>query len=91
MSTSLGESGLEARKGFDTFRSEMRRILSERFNEEELRTLAFDFGCDYDDLPGQGKAAKARDFVAYCERRGSIRDILIIGKQQRPDIRWPHL
>ena len=33
----------------------LRRILTERFDAEGLRTLCFDLGTDYDDLPGRGK------------------------------------
>lgn len=50
-------------------RAEIRRILSHSFNHEELRTLCFDLGLSYDDLPGQGVQAKARDLVDYCEKR----------------------
>ena len=50
----------------------LRQILAERFNEGELRTLCFDLGIDYENLPGQGKADKARELVAYFQRRGDI-------------------
>jgi hypothetical protein len=66
----------------------LRQILSRRFDEGELRTLCFDSGMDYDSLPGTGKADKARELVAYFERRERIPDLVRIGKQLRPDISW---
>jgi hypothetical protein len=41
----------------------LRELLTTRFNEGELRTFCFDLGIDYDDLPGAGKAGRARELV----------------------------
>ena len=66
----------------------LRKILTTRFNESELRTLCFDLGVDYDGLRGTGKADKARELVAYCERHKGIAKLVALGKQLRPDIDW---
>ena len=66
----------------------LRRILTERFDEGELRTLCFDLGIDYDNLPGSGKADKARELVAYSERHGYIPELVRVAEKQRPDISW---
>lgn len=66
----------------------LRRILTDRFDEEELRTLCFDLNVDYADLPGRGKAGKARELVAYLQRRDRISECIEVGKQSRPDILW---
>jgi hypothetical protein len=66
----------------------VRQILASRFDENELRTLCFDLGMDYESLPGSGKTDKARELVAYCERHNCIPELTRIGKQQRPDIDW---
>ena len=50
----------------------LRRQLCERFDLEELRTLCADLGVDFDDLRGEGKTAKAREFVALMQRRGQL-------------------
>jgi hypothetical protein len=69
-------------------RSRLRRVLAERFDEGELRTLCFDLGIEYDDLPGEGRADKARELVAYLERRDRIPDLIEIGERIRPDVSW---
>lgn len=66
----------------------LRRILTERFNDGELRTLCFDLGVDYDSLPGEGKTDRARELIAYLERHGRISELVRVGKQLRPDVSW---
>ncbi|MFP4436184.1 MAG: TIR domain-containing protein [Chloroflexaceae bacterium] len=66
----------------------LRELLTTRFNEGELRTLCFDLGIDYDDLPGAGKADKARELVSYCARHARLVDLPARGRQVRPDISW---
>jgi hypothetical protein len=48
---------------------ELRQLLDEHFSAEELHTLCFDLGLDYETLPGAGKGAKVREMVAYMQRR----------------------
>jgi len=68
--------------------AKLRQILATRFDEEELRTLCFDLGINYDDLPGQGNANKARELIAYLDRHDRISELVSIGKQLRPDVAW---
>jgi hypothetical protein len=53
----------------------LRQILTEHFDEGELRTLCFDLRVDYQSLPGEGKADKARELVAYCDRHERIAEL----------------
>ena len=66
----------------------LRQILALLFDEEDLRTLCFDLGVDYDNLPARGKAYKARELVKYLGRHNRISELLRIGKELRPDISW---
>ena len=66
----------------------LHQILATRFDEGELRTLCFDLGIDYDNLPDDGKANQARELVAYLGRRGRISELVRRGKELRPDIPW---
>ena len=47
-------------------------ILASRFSDGELRDLCFDLGVDYESLAGEGKSAKARELIAYLQRRGRL-------------------
>ena len=68
--------------------AQLRKNLISYFDEEELRTLCSDLGVDYDSLRGEGKAAKARELVTYCERRGCIPKLLRKCIELRPNASW---
>ncbi len=66
----------------------LRQVLSERFHLEELRTLCFDLGIDWDDLPAQGKAGKVRELVSHFAQRRRIEELIQFLERRRPDISW---
>lgn len=70
---------------------DLRRILTDRFNESELQTLCFDLQVKYDTLPGSGAADKARELIAYLVRRQQLGRLIEIGQRLRPDVDWPLL
>ena len=71
--------------------TELRRLLTTRFNEGELRDLCADLGIDYESLPGDGKADKARELVAYFERRGRIIELDTASRRLRPNSGWSNV
>ncbi len=66
----------------------LRQMLVERFSEDELRTLCHDLGVDFEVLGGHGKAGRARELVAYLERRERLDDLVRAGRLHRPDVAW---
>ena len=66
----------------------LRQVLDERFDVGELRTFCFDLGIDYDNLPGERKADKARELISYLERHNRLSHLVVLGKARRPDISW---
>lgn len=66
--------------------SGLRATINNLFNEEELRTLTFDMGIDYDSLPARGKAGRARELIAYMERRDRLSELVEYIERERPDI-----
>jgi hypothetical protein len=60
-------------------------------SEGELRTLCADLGVDYESLPPGGKADKARELVAYCERHGRVAELIALVRKVRPDVPRPRL
>jgi len=69
-------------------RVELAQTLATHFDKEELRTLCFHLGIDYDDLPAEGKGNKAREIVKYLERRSRIAELVETGRRLRPDVPW---
>ena len=64
-------------------------LLIQHFSAEELRTLCFSLGIEYDDLPGSGRTDKARELVAYCQRHSRLPDLQKAVTQARPNVTWP--
>jgi hypothetical protein len=69
----------------------LRQILSTRLSEEELRTLCFDLGVDYENLGGESKAAHARELVSYFERRERLEDLINGCRNSLPELPWESL
>ncbi len=63
----------------------LRQILADYFSQDELRTLCFEIGVDYEDLPGDGKGSKARELVIYLERQERIPELIAICRTLRPN------
>jgi hypothetical protein len=60
-------------------------VLHTRFDQEELRTLCFKLGVNYDDLRGEGHSAKARELVLYMSRRmGGLERLRAVIQAERP-------
>ncbi|MCI0649374.1 MAG: AAA family ATPase [Chloroflexi bacterium] len=70
---------------------ERRRLLAminEAFDEEELRTLAFDLLVDYEDLRGSKRGDKARELILYLERRDQLPMLIESAQTIRPHMNW---
>lgn len=61
-------------------------ILRDRTNIDELRSLCFTLHLDYDTLPGSNRSGKARELVAYFDRRHALEQLGAALTQLRPDI-----
>jgi AAA+ ATPase superfamily predicted ATPase len=61
-------------------------IITSYFNLEELRTLYFDLGIDYDSLSGMGKGGKARELIMFMERHGRLDELVRLITEYRPSI-----
>ena len=66
----------------------LRQQINDHFDLEELRTLSFDLGAHYDDLRGEGRANKARELIAYLQRRGRIAELVARCAHLRPNAVW---
>jgi hypothetical protein len=58
-------------------------ILKTKFSLEELKELAHSLGIDLDDLPPGGRGLKAQELLGYFERRGQIRNLLVVVSRSR--------
>ena len=66
-------------------------LLAARFDGQELQTLCFYLGVEYENLPAEGTAYKARELVRYLDRRDRLLECVETGKRLRPDIDWENV
>lgn len=66
--------------------STLRRVLTERYNLEELRTLCFDLGVNYNSLGGEGLGGKARELIAHMQRQGTFDRLVSAIRSERGSI-----
>lgn len=56
-------------------RVQLLKMLTTNFSTEELNTIAFSLGVDWDDLPGNERKSKGRELITYLERNGRLNDL----------------
>ena len=67
---------------------QLRQQLVAAFDESELQDLCFDLSVDYESLPAQGKANKARGLIELMMRNGRLPDLLTNCAALRPHLNW---
>jgi len=60
---------------------ELRSLLIESFDLEELHSLCFDLDINFDSLAGSTIDSKARELIAYCQRHLRLSDLLAACRQ----------
>jgi hypothetical protein len=69
----------------------VRNILSKNFSLDELQSICTYLEVDYENLPGQGKEAKARELVQFLLRRDRIHELVPAVTDLFPEqnFEWP--
>jgi len=60
--------------------------LTQYFSRGELADLAWDMNIDFEEIPGDTKSAKARELIAYSQRRGRLNELSQQVQKRRPFI-----
>ncbi|MEJ2747780.1 MAG: DUF4332 domain-containing protein [Anaerolineae bacterium] len=66
----------------------LRQKIETFFNLEDLHTLCFDLGANFDAIPGQGIGAKSREMVKYFQYRNRLDDLFEACQERRPRVQW---
>jgi hypothetical protein len=72
-----------------TYMMNLHRLLDQYFSLEEIRTLCFDLGVDYDNVRGEGKSARIRELILALGRNGRLPELIGLVQEQRRHVRWP--
>ena len=67
--------------------SRLRQFISDGYNLDELKTLSFDLGLEYENLPGENsRQGKSRELVSWLARRGQLDLLLTQLQKERPKL-----
>jgi hypothetical protein len=89
ISIQMKRSANKKQESDQAFLKKLREGLCNHFSQDELKTLLFDLGMDYDGLPGEGKESKVRELVKHYQRRGRLAELVDEVAKQRPEVPWP--
>jgi hypothetical protein len=62
--------------------------LVELFSTDELKTLCFSIGIDFERIAGEQKDAKARELIEFLKRRGRLEELVEYCSINRPNFSW---
>lgn len=66
----------------------VRTQLVNHFNLDELQTLSFDLGIQYDNLAGDTLNAKARELLKYCYRHDLVKKLIEHCQKMHAGVQW---
>lgn len=67
---------------------ELRRLLVNYFDMDELVTMCADLGVDFEDIKGDSKTGKTRELVTYLVHRGRLEEMIAWCERERPNLKW---
>jgi hypothetical protein len=69
---------------------ELRRNIVAHFNLEELQTITFDVGLDWDDIPGgETKGPRTQNLLKTLIHRGRLGNLITLLREIEPAVEWP--
>ena len=71
------------------FLADVQSKLNTYFSGEEIETLAFVLGIDYDALRGGTKPTKVNALILDAARKGQIAQLLAWARRERTNVTWP--
>jgi hypothetical protein len=71
--------------------SDLHKQIDRLFNLEEVRTLCFDLGVDFDNVAGEGKSARIRELILQLARREELQRLIDLVRQERPRAAWANV
>lgn len=70
----------------NSLRNQLHTLLTRNLSLDELRTLCFSLGVDFDNLGAETKDGTARELIRYLERRDELERLIDIIKKLRPSV-----
>lgn len=68
--------------------NQLREKIEQHFNLDDLRTVCYDLGVSFDNLPGDTLSRKSQELVDYCRRHNVVNTLISILMRTRPKVQF---
>ena len=68
---------------------ELNSKMNQVFSLDEIESLCFDMGINFESLPGGNKGSRIRELIEFCRRRGRDKELAAKVRAERPNVAWP--
>ncbi|WP_420630783.1 hypothetical protein [Candidatus Leptofilum sp.] len=72
-------------------RTEIFQLMRKHLSLEDIKSICFMLGNNYDDLSGDGLSGKVRELILNAERQGQLKNLIATLSKYRPHVIWPGL
>lgn len=72
-------------------RKALRKAIANHFKLDQIQTLCFDLGIDFEELEGKAKTGKVREIIKEMENAGRLHELIDYLKSERPNVNWADL
>jgi len=69
-------------------RIKLRENINRYFSLDEIESLCFDLGVDFENIGGSSKPGKVLELIQYMERRGRLDELAQACNKSRPNVDW---
>lgn len=75
----------------DSDSSNLLALINQHFNRDELRSLCFDLGINFEEVPsGLSKTGEVRELILLFARQNRLNEMVAYCSKVRPHISWPN-
>ena len=71
--------------------SKLHKQIDQYFSFSEVRTLCFDLGVDYENIPGDHRSAFIRNLIVSLAKQNRLQELVAHIKAQRPFVDWDNV
>ncbi len=71
--------------------SKLHKQIDQYFSFSEVRTLCFDLGVDYENIPGDHRSAFIRNLIVSLAKQNRLQELVAHIKAQRPFVDWENV
>jgi hypothetical protein len=69
----------------------LRDLIDQHFSLDEIQTLSFDLGIEFEHLAGNTRPLKIQNLIIYLSQRERLSELLAQVQDQRPSVPWQRL